>query len=485
MERREFIKSSFLTSLAAVGTAACPTFLRAGAARAGGERLRLGVISDPHLLWPGDENLLMNAFAYFRDNGADGVLLAGDFADWARYEQIKRLGACWDKVFPDNRAPDGRHVEKLFIYGNHCVTPWTWGTDFKGKEDKAYREAIGYKNNRARFWEECLHEKFEPIWMKTVKGVPIIGVHWEWNGLDCSNLIPVHSRHVVEFFRKHGKDFDPKLPLVFTQHDHPKDTCFNAWAWGHDDGTATRALSPFPNAVAFTGHSHFSLTDERSVWQGAFTSVNTGSLRYPAMTYSLRENAETNSSGYRGETRKHRMRRLKTDNGQGLLVSLWDDHMAIERRDFLHGESLGDDWVVPLPAAEGAPFSYARRAAKRTAPEFDAGAKPTVAVSKPKDEKDFTHVDVAFPAAKARNGCRVCEYEVTAVLVEDDVELVQAQRRMFSPDFHLPVSKLQPAVTFTFAAEDLPMKGHYRFEVRALECFGKKGGKIASDLVVI
>lgn len=35
---------------------------------------------------------------------------------------------------------------------------------------------------------------------------------------------------------------------------------------------------------------------------------------------------------------------------------------------------------------------------------------------------------------------------------------------------------LLPSATFTFAAEDLPMKGHYRFEVRALECFGKKGG---------
>lgn len=71
------------------------------------------------------------------------------------------------------------------------------------------------------------------------------------------------------------------------------------------------------------------------------------------------------------------------------------------------------------------------------------------------------------------------------MLVEDDVELVQAQRRMFSPDFHLPVSKLLPTVTFTYAAEDLPLKGRYRFEVRALECFGKKGGKIASDLVVV
>ena len=56
---------------------------------------------------------------------------------------------------------------------------------------------------------------------------------------------------------------------------------------------------------------------------------------------------------------------------------------------------------------------------------------------------------------------------------------------MMSPDFYLPRTKLVPSVGFTFAAEDLPLRGRYRFEVRALECFGKKGDKIVSPIVVI
>lgn len=481
------MQSSFFIGgkVASSGFVPEPKYTRFGAVREGGERMRLGVVSDPHLLWPGDETLVVKAFEYFRDNGADGVLLAGDFADWARYEQVKRLGTCWDKIFPDNKAPDGRHVEKLFIYGNHCMTPWTWGTDFKDKEDLAYREAIGYKNNKIRFWEECFHEEFEPVWLKTVKGIPIVGAHWEWNGEDCSNLIPVHGRRIEAFFKAHGGEFDPKVPLIFTQHDHPKDTCFGPWAWGHDDGTATRVLSAFPNAVAFSGHSHYTLTDDRSVWQGAFTSINTGSLRYPASSYSLRENAYVNEYGFTGEKRKHRMERFRTDNGQGMLVSVWNDHLAIERRDFTSDELLGPDWVVPLPVSDGAPFAFAKHAATRSAPEFDAGAKAAVSVTDPKDAEDFTHIDITFPAAKMIQGCRISEYEVTAVLVEEDVELVQAQRRMMAPDFYLPESKPVSSVTFTFAAEDLLIKGHYRFEVRALECFGKKGGKIISDIIVI
>ena len=452
-------------------------FAQAGATGAGGHRMRLGVISDVHLNRPGDEDMFLRALEYFRDRGADGVLIAGDFADTGRYEQVKRLTDTWFKVFPNDKAPDGRHVERLFVYGNHCVTAWTWGNPYKDREDLARKEAIGYKDNRARFWDELFHEEFQPIWMKTVKGIPVIGAHWEERGA---------GNGIEAYMKANGAKLDPKVPFVYTQHDHPWHTCFGEWAWGHDDGRATRALSPFPKAVAFSGHSHYTLVDDRTVWQGAFTSINTASLRYPSADYSLRENINGNGFGYRGEKRAKRMPQIGPRACQGQLVSFWDDRLAIERRDFFYGESLGPDWVVPLPASENAPFAYARHAATRTAPEFDAGAKPTVTVAKPKNEKDFTHVDVTFPAAKAKDeACRVCEYEVTAVLVEDDVDLVQAQRRMMSPDHCLPVSKLVKDVTFTFAAEDLPMKGHYRFEVRALECFGKKGGKIASELVVI
>ena len=172
------------------------------------------------------------------------------------------------------------------------------------------------------------------------------------------------------------------------------------------------------------------------------------------------------------------------DGRQGMLVSYFDDHLAIERREFVYGESLGDDWVVPMPAANET-YSYAKRAARRVTPEFAADAKVAVKVTPKKDEKDFTHVTLTFPAAEIRSKCRVMEYEVTAVLHEDDVDLVQAQRRMMSPDFHLPVSKLVKEVRFVFAAEDLTAKGNYRFEVRPVECFGKKGAAIVSDEVEI
>ena len=486
-------RREFLQGIGSFGLLAGAGWLKvAGAAQEPGALLKMGVLSDIHLNRPGDESTFIKALEYFRDHGAESVLIAGDFADSGRIFQAKMLADAWFKVFPNDTAPDGRHVERLFIYGNHCVTSWTWGNAYKGKEALARQEAIGYGDNRVRFWDELFHEEFRPIWMKTVKGVPVIGAHWEnrkkVGGVRTNEYVVMFDdNEIEEFMRRHGKDFDPSLPLVYTQHGHPKDTCLGPWAWGHDDGRASRALAGFPKAVAFTGHSHHTLTDDRSVWQGAYTSINAASLAGMSHGYPLRENEGGNEFGFRGgDSHPHRMRPQPSDRGrQGMVVSFGRDHLTIERRDFYFGDRLGDDWVVPYPTADSKPFSFAARAARRRAPVFAAGAAVTVEQSAPADEKDFHHIEMKFPAASAVDGCRVTEYEVTAVLVEDDVELVQAQRRMMSPDHYLPPTQLLKEVSFTFAREDLPIRGHYRFEVRALECFGKKGDKVVSPIVAI
>ena len=471
-------RRNFLKGMAGCGMLAGMGWLKiAGAATESGARMRMGVLSDVHLRDAGDDTTFIKALEYFRDHGADAVLIAGDIADTGRIHQLKFCADAWFKVFPDDRAPDGRRVERLFVYGNHCTTAWTWGAPFKDDVEGARRDAIGFEDNRARCWEQLFHEEFKPIWMKNVKGIPVIGAHWEER----------HGGNQIEkFMQEHGRELDPKMPFVYTQHDHPKDTCFGAWAWGHDDGRATRALSPFPNAVAFSGHSHYTLTDERSVWQGAFTSINTSSLKYASIDYSLRENINQNSYGFRGENRKHRMSEIGTSDGrQGMLVSFYDDHLAIERREFVYGQSLGDDWVIPFPA-QTKPFSYGERRRTRTAPEFAADATVTVTLKEPaKDKPDIAPIELKFPAAETRNTCRAYEYEVSAILCEDDVELVQAQRRMMSPDYYLPETKAVKDVAFTFVAQDLPIKGHYRFEVRPVECFGLRGAAISSKIVKV
>ena len=71
----------------------------------------------------------------------------------------------------------------------------------------------------------------------------------------------------------------------------------------------------------------------------------------------------------------------------------------------------------------------------------------------------------------------------SATLVEDDVDLVQVQRRFIAPDFFLPPERRIPSCRFRLALADLKLKGRYRFGVTPVESFGKKGRTIWSELV--
>lgn len=431
---------------------------------------RMGVISDVHVRDPKHSyttEAVVRAFEYFRDNGADAVMVAGDIADNGRVHQLKYFADAWYRVFPGDRAPDGRRVEKLFIYGNHDFYGAGKGAD-RTKEQIA--DTIGETaESRARVWEECFNEKYEPVWIKNVKGYDIVGCHWG------------NGARLKDFFSKNAARLKSGRPFFYTQHAHPKDTCFGSWAWGHDAGESTKALSAFPDAVAFTGHSHYPLTDERSVWQGAFTSINTSSMRYSSQDYSLRDNLSGNSYGYSAWKRPAPTPNLRTGEGKhGMFVEVGDEGMVIRRRDFTWGEPIGDDWV--FPAGNDRPFEYARRKRSRKAPVFPPESRLDVkAVKAGKNGEKF--VDVVIPSAEAVDGCRVFEYEVSSVIVQDDVEMTVDTRRVAAADFHLPAKKTGRATLCRIPASALPPKASLRFDVRALECFGAKSEPLSSDRV--
>ena len=80
------------------------------------ENLIFGVVSDVHVRndYP---KYLEDAFAFFRDKGVDAVALCGDIANTGSSNELLRAGAAWDAVFPGDKAPDGRPVEKIFVFG--------------------------------------------------------------------------------------------------------------------------------------------------------------------------------------------------------------------------------------------------------------------------------------------------------------------------------------------------------------------------------
>jgi len=437
--------------------------------------LKVGVISDIHLTRSKvrAERICLPALEWFRDQGVDAVVCTGDLATTGMLAELELLSYVWYKTFPDDKLPDGRHVEKVFLYGNHDTSPDVEIYSIReGRQDEFKRASV--LTDRAKAWETCFHEKFEPIYTKRVKGYAFVAAHW--NGLKES--VP----GAPEYLRAHAADLAGDKPFFYCQHA-PLLGTVNPLLGHFDDGAVTEVLKGFPNAIAFTGHSHASLTDETSIWQGAFTAVCgsccAGSgMRYMKPWFENSDVPGTLDVPYKKRTDSQMPILNIFNGGQGMLVEVFKDRVVFHRKSFVYNEPNGADWVVPLPAGKSRPYEIDARREASSSPEFSPGAKIEVA------ERDganrakvpMRQLVVSFPAAD--RGDRPFGYEVTVASSEAGVEPVV--RCVLSPDFHLPPTRRVKSAECVFALDGLPPAGLRRISVRAFNSFRRYGKAICA-----
>ena len=476
MDRRSFIQRGIL--LAGAMCVDLKSFAH-GVEQMGKPKLKIGILSDVHIRKDNTLQPLEKAFRYFRDNNVDGVIIAGDMADYGLYSQLQKLADTWFKVFPDDKAPDGHHVERLFVYGNHDMEGYTYGSfkrDYKEEERPAIIKSQAISNDRAAVWKQLFHEQYTPFYIKDVKGYKFVGAHWaNWTsmpGLD--NFLTAHKSELVG-----------EKPFFYFQHFHPYNTCSGPWAWGHDDGGSTKALSRFPNCIAFSGHSHLTLTDEKDLWQGSFISIGTSSLSYIGV-----EGARENTAPLRLHADiAPQMDKLNTYNGkQGMLMTVYSDYIIIHRREFVHDHQLGPDWVIPLPASAGKTLTFSYRKDHTEAPEFDPQARATVTQAIGKDRKGIKRqqLTIHFPSITSQgNHLRAYDYTVEAQRQIADVIETIMSKNVFSKNYYMSEEDDKDEVTCVFCAEELAPAKQIRFIIRPNNCFGKTGKGITTEWITI
>ena len=368
--------------------------------------LRFGVVSDIHVTAADDGtlkrsdnlDLFLGALRYFDRMKADAVVVAGDMANDGRVAELLAVGKAWDSVFPGGKGSDGRKVEKVFVYGNHDPARW--------ERVNTHGERL-IADDLAGSWEKAFREPFSPAYVKTVKGYDFVGVHWGNEGKPA-------AVEAIDRAGKTGKVF------FHVQHPHVKGTVYGGNVWGQDNGASFAALSKYPQAVSFSGHSHTPLENEQSIWQGAFTAVGTASLRYISIS------SYRNTQFPRGYENGKAAKGAKVDAGakvmaseiyhtdlhQGLFVRVYSDRIVFSRREFGAGVPIGGDWVLPLGTG-ARPFDLETRRKTSAPPEFPDGAKLAVSrvQAKPVDGQKGEKVDaweLLFPAAKG-----AYEYQIT------------------------------------------------------------------------
>lgn len=471
--RREFLKS--VGCFCVLGGTGCGCLSRYGLGR-GGRRLRFGAMSDVHVWcesgW-GDTSIFEQTLRRMGEAGCDGVVIAGDISEWGLVKHLELAGAAWRKVFPGDRRADGGRVEKLFTLGNHDLEGFAYGESVRAKHPDWFAKENLIVTDLAAAWRKAFDEDYAPIWMKTVNGYRFVG---------CNTFAYPKD---ATFLEDNRAELEGTRPFFYVQHAHPKGTTASPWVWGQDDGHSTRALSRFPNAVALSGHSHTPLTDDRVLWQGAFTSVGTASLRY-LIPIGGRENTRVCGAE---DPMPSQMPAIGSGARHYQIVTAYDDALVFQRMDYASGKPLGPDWVVPLPF-DGS-MSFARRAAREEAPAFAPDAKVAVA----RDEKG--RIVVSFPPAL--RPVRAYDYEVTLEVKDVDAVRPHRVKRVFSPVFHRPPEVETLPVTCVFAEDDVPKQYRvaggwgepgplsadrgrsYRFLVRPCACFGAKGEAVATE----
>ena len=431
--------------------------------------LTFGVISDLHVTTPESTMAFRRALAYFRDSKADAVVVTGDLSDWGLMSGFKYVADAWYSVFPNDRAPDGRKVEKLFCTGNHDYDGYWYGDMTLDMHVQGYSENEALvKLGMKKCWEEAFNEPFAQVRRRTVKGYDFISSEWK-DGADG-------FKEAEAWFAANGKTLDPKKPFfVFTHYPFRNTTsCSDGDAYGGD------VFKTMPNAVTFTGHCHWTLNDERSIWQGEYTAIAVPSMSYTTIPGGY-ENGSDKRNGKSSLSMPIIPAREFLREAQGYVVSVFDDRLEVERRDFTEGVEAAPAWIVTPPVAAASRYTFANSKKRTPVPQFPEGASVKTYTSN-FETRNFSWtimMMVEFPSAKVRGG-RVFDYEVRA---EMENGTVAAVKRFLAPAFYR-LERDEPAIQrFAVDARALPERGRYRLCVYPRNCFGVCGRPIESAVL--
>lgn len=249
-----------------------------------------------------------------------------------------------------------------------------------------------------------------------IKGYPFITISQRNSGSNADGTdekdgytsYPKEVRDRLEAWLKQAAAECPGKPIFVFTHVPPTYTCYSSWPGeGYREGTmwAFPALNPilnkYPQAVVFGGHSHYPLSDPRSIHQGVdpnssknnyFTGIGTGSVTYSEI------HAPSVDEGIHPSFYDHIT--------EGLIVDVKSNgNVELLRYDTRLDEEIQPDnrWVLQAPH-DGSMFAYAD---KRDLPDNTLGKTVRTGMPAPVFAEDATieltsygpMVDFTFTAA--------------------------------------------------------------------------------------
>ena len=190
-----------------------------------------------------------------------------------------------------------------------------------------------------------------------------------------------------------AQEADPTKPIFVMQHEHIQGTVYGSDAWYVSE--LTDVLCKYPQVVDFSGHSHYPLSDPRSIWQGTFTALGTGTMHYFEVGINGYKNTgifpKDKSGGWNpsphANSAASEFQIVEIDDNNAIRITAYD----------LASRSIIAQYYI-RNAMDDIKFKYSpiERAKSSEAPEFEEGAKLNYTLDK-------TNVTLKFNQATCKD----------------------------------------------------------------------------------
>lgn len=304
-------------------------------------------------------------------NKLDAVLFVGDIADNGRRDQFSGFKSTLDACVKDETQLLALLACKSHDGNTLGEDALQYFTDLTGIENDTHTVINGYH--------------FIMISQSPVKGENYSEFQRTWLKAQLDAAV---------------KD-DPSKPIFVAHHQHVKNTVYGSSdfdGWGVD--YFRDILNQYPQIVHFSGHSHYPVNDPRSIWQGEFTAIGTGSMKY--LEFTVEDQRTFHPDKYKQEA-------------EFLMVEV-DANNRIRVRGFdLMEQQVICEYIIDGPLSRD--FTPEKQAAKPQTPVFkNANVKVT---------KSFGNYKLKVDRAEATNNVPVFLYRAYA-LDKDGNELKMA-----------------------------------------------------------
>ena len=286
--------------------------------------IKLGIISDFQLDNSNEnyERNLKNTLKKLKDENVDIIIISGDIVDTgypSEYEQYKRI---LNSIYTDNNSKP-----LIFeIMGNH---------EYYAAQNKI--PGYSLKKNIQLFKDNFNKYPFYHIKINNYHFI-----FWSMQNYDTREKYKIHTNWLQKHIELAEKDLKKEGdPIFIITHTPAKNTVYGSES---DSGsvTAFNLLKNYDNIFYISGHSHRSLRNERSIWQGEFTAINTQSTSYIALSRNF-----TNSSD---------IVQNSIESYSGYIAILSEQKLELNRY-FFHVNKLIGSWIVNFPLQKNN-FSY-------------------------------------------------------------------------------------------------------------------------------